>query len=98
MAYSAKRALTQDEISEVVNGLQGTCQTIDNIINMYIADDDIEGVDDISNEMELCDAIDNALFECATCGWWCEAGDYAENQNNPSGDICSDCNEDEEDE
>ena len=44
---------------------------------------------------EQFDIIDNITFECAVCGWWCEAGDYGYSEDKE--EVCSDCGEDEPD-
>jgi hypothetical protein len=91
--------LTEEMLEQVANAVQGTCrsleQNFDQCADFYNFGFEFEDLN-VVEETLLCDYIDNRYFECAGCGWWCEVGDYAENQNNPSGDICSDCNEEED--
>lgn len=82
--------LTEKQIEEVVNFIQGSCESLDNAIAV-VTEDTIDGLDGVTNWEELCAAVDRAHFLCAQCGWWCEVGDYAETQDNPNGDICTDC-------
>jgi len=38
--------------------------------------------------------IDNIVFCCAGCGWWCEIGDVADGDQQEL--YCSDCGEDDD--
>lgn len=91
------RDLTEAEMLAVAEDLQGTCRTIDQAIEC-VTDGELEDRDEILNERDLCAVIDNNVFECAECGWWCETGDYADVQDNVNGDICTDCGKSHEDE
>jgi len=85
--------LSQEEIREVVDYLQGSCKSIEEAL-IDVTDDKVDGLESLSNWQELCSAIDDVMFLCAQCGWWCEAGDYAENQpDDCNGDICLECGE-----
>ena len=88
--------LTDTEINEIVDYIQGTCMSLDQAVH-DITEGCIDGVDGAANWRELCDTVDRNHFLCVQCGWWSEVGDYAEVQENPSGDICSDCEPEEED-
>ena len=92
--------LTQKEIEEIAYDLQGTCKSIDqaicDVVDQRHTSERIYDLSEVSNWKELCAHVDNVVFECACCGWWCETGDYAEVQDNPNGDVCSDCGPDEE--
>jgi hypothetical protein len=80
--------LTEKEIEDVVNGLQGTCMSMEAAVLMY-TDKDLW---DIENEMELCQAVDNAIFLCRECGWWYENGYWnPEGYEDGNGEICLDC-------
>lgn len=80
---------------EVVKRLQGTClsdveQTLEDI---YEEDPTQLGNYDFNNmPKEFYAYIDNCIFLCAVCGWWCEAGDYAEEDvlEKLGEDACSD--------
>lgn len=90
--------LTQEQINEIISDLQGTCQSLDKVI-YDVTEGAANGLNEVANWMQFCDVLDNIIFMCAECGWWCEAGDYAEVQeDNPDGDVCSDCGPDEEEE
>jgi len=72
-------------IDDVIADLQGTCQTLEYALNYYDVD---------ISELSQSDFwhIDNAIFLCDVCGWWCDSGDYSENA--PEG-VCSQCGEDD---
>ncbi len=61
--------LTEEQIQKIVEDLQGTCKSLDQSI-CEITDGEAEGLDEVDNWQELCDAVDRAHFCCAGCGWW----------------------------
>ncbi len=95
------RVLTKAEMIAVAEDLQGTCRSIAQAIEC-VTDGELTDEDDVVNYKDFYATIDNNVFECAECGWWCESGDYADIQPDPAnGDICTDCgknHDDEEDE
>lgn len=62
------------KVEELAARLQGTCEN---------AADEIEGLTDD----ELIE-LDNLVFCCTGCSWWCEIGEAVESSD---GDICQDC-------
>lgn len=87
---------TDEQINEVVDFIQGSCEPLDAAV-YSITDGELDSVDQVENWRELCDTVDRNHFMCVACGWWSEVGDYAEVQDNASGDVCSDCGSEEED-
>jgi len=87
--------LTDEQINEIVDYIQGSCKTLDEAVH-DITEGEADGIDEVSNWRELCDTVDRTHFLCVQCGWWSEAGDYAEVQENPNGDVCSDCGPEED--
>lgn len=77
--------MTPERIEEIIDDLRGTCKSIDNVLE--------DGEDPM--DPELTDAIDNAIFCCVVCEWWC---DLDEANASPQGDVCDDDKEDEEEE
>jgi hypothetical protein len=77
---------TQDfDVQQLIDDLQGTCTSINDHLP--------EGMDDMDLTSEDHDVIDNQIFLCETCGWWCEISEQDEDGN------CQDCHEaSEEDE
>ena len=39
--------------------------------------------------------LDDLVFRCEGCGWWCEAGEACENPDG-GGDLCGDCSVEED--
>lgn len=51
------------KISAVIDALRGTCETLDHVADQHNID---------PMDASLCDAIDQEIFKCNDCGWWCE--------------------------
>jgi len=77
-------------IDEIIEYLQGSCKSLDEAVDTFYP-----GLDSMDLEDEHYEAIDNALFLCEECGWWCEVGDYAMDQDMEivGENICGDCGE-----
>lgn len=71
-------------INTLVEELQGSCGTLQGACETQGFDYDDLTADD-------CLQIDNEIFECTTCGWWCEVCEMSEDQD---GQVCVDCNND----
>ena len=81
--------LTDNQIDELIEYLQGSCKSLQEGVYACFELDDI---DDISQNQHF--QIDNAIFLCDCCGWWCEGGDWADPESHEyDGDICSSCGE-----
>lgn len=72
------------DVQKLVEDLQGTCKQLEEAL---------------PEEMELNDLteedhefIDNEIFLCETCGWWCEISEQTMEGS------CRDCDGDDEDE
>jgi len=50
--------------SEIIDCLRGTCN---GSLSALIEERGLEAEED-----EICAAVDDAIFECSVCGWWCE--------------------------
>jgi hypothetical protein len=74
-------------IQLVVDFLQGTAMTLSSALETLYPgmDEDDLTQDDHSN-------LDELIFNCETCGWWCETSERDEESN------CEDCSELKEDE
>lgn len=70
--------------------LEGTAtETIESALEYKYPDMDEDDLttDDLSN-------IDNEVFNCSKCGWWCE---ISEESGDEDGELtCTDCSSDEE--
>ncbi len=69
-------------IEQLIEDLQGTTSTI----NDHLPD----GMDENDLTSDDHDAIDNAIFYCSCCGWWCEISEMADTDEIDQ--ICEDCN------
>lgn len=79
-------SLTDTQIDELVDYLRGSCQSITAALYSLF---DIDDEDIIT--LRQNGIIDDNIFNCATCGWWCDAGEYSENITDEL--ICFDCGE-----
>lgn len=74
------------DVQVVIDCLQGTCgDSIQSALDFYypeMQEDDLTGVDHQD--------IDNQIFLCEQCGWWCETSEAHENTDG-GGDLCDDC-------
>jgi len=75
--------ITEQRINEIIDALRGSARSL-----LDVATEEEESDD------ELTAAIDDQLFECRCCGWWCEMG--SENctecaDENPHEETCTDC-------
>ena len=78
------------DVDEFVHDIIGTCKTVDQIL-----DQTHEGMteDDLTTEDHA--HIDQEIFNCACCNWWCEQSE-ANESDEYGDDICNDCHEEEE--
>lgn len=82
-----KRILTENELEQLIDYLQGSSKSLQEAINdLFECDEDILTPDDHQ-------AIDGRIFKCNSCDWWCEIDEQNDEGN------CEDCGGgDEEDE
>lgn len=71
---------TERRINEIVEHLQGTCLSLNSALT-----------ESEQNDNELLLAIEQEIFLCAQCGWWCEVGEAKAGDGEE--DICEDCYE-----
>ncbi len=79
------KKISNEEVQEAIDILQGTCDTLDGAIQETTGNDEL-GEDDLTSEQH--NLIDNQIFLCTECNWWCEISEQAEDDNEP---ICQDC-------
>lgn len=63
----------------------GTCDTLDLVFEEL-------GHDELRDCEQLLDMIDEQVFECQSCSWWCEISEMVDGDY-----ICQDCGNDRED-
>lgn len=75
-----------EKMDEFANALVGTCGMWGPSVDDYGML--VEDLDDILGEIE------ELVYECARCGWWCDGSDRYEGID-CDGDVCGQCHEDE---
>jgi anaerobic selenocysteine-containing dehydrogenase len=71
---------------KVAEHLQGTCGTLQGAL-----DDLYEGMNEDELTSDDHQTIDQEVFQCTTCGWWCEISDNVDSESGEM--ICTDCGE-----
>lgn len=67
----------------IVEHLRGTCRSVQDAAAAFEVEDDLELIP------EFCEVLDNELFCCDTCSWWCEWSE--ESPNDEDAGNCDDC-------
>lgn len=76
------------DMAEVIDDLLGSCDSLHSVLNSYgFTDDDMTS--------QNYQRLDEEIFCCDSCGWWCESCEEHEHNGDR---VCDDCNEDDEDE
>lgn len=70
--------------AEVAQELEGSCRSL------YEVASEAE-----QNDPLFCDALDQLVFQCDTCGWWGTVDELDEDTNH--GQLCADCADDQRD-
>lgn len=91
MCDTKKNILTHEQINEVIESLQGTCMwsSLDDKINELFGTD---GADSYDNEEEILSKVDDNIFCCVCCGWWCEISENSDKEFDEM--VCTDCEDD----
>jgi len=85
-----KNKITDADIQNIIDYLQGTCMTLQAACQAY-------GYEEEDLTTEQLETIDQEIFLCTSCGWWHEQGESSE--HSPDGEnYCIECGNDEEDE
>lgn len=82
--------LSYEQIEELIGHLQGTCGTATEGIQAIVGED----YDDSILTEDNWDQINNSIFLCNTCNWWCETSEMSEIENGE--DTCEGCGYDME--
>lgn len=67
--------------------LTGTCISLQTAIESVLDEDDWA----LEDDLEFCLAIDDRVFCCSVCEWWCENSEMA--REDGQGFICFECDE-----
>ncbi|BAV39236.1 hypothetical protein BPT24_111 [Tenacibaculum phage pT24] len=68
-------------LTTLVDELQGTCKSLDEAC-------ETQHIDCFELNIDELGKIDNEIFNCAECGWWCEISEQAEDGDDS---VCVDC-------
>lgn len=82
--------LTEPQIEELIQTLQGSCMSFDDGIQAVLDTEDFVDSNIITTEQH--EHIDSEIFNCTTCGWWYEVCEMADNddESEPTCDSCYD--------
>lgn len=73
------------DIDNTIEYLRGTCtNTIDSAVNELYP-----GMNEGDLTVDETNQIDDEIFECDDCGWWCEVSQRCETDGD--GDVCEEC-------
>ena len=75
-------AVNVERAQEIVSQLTGSCQDVQSAL--HDGEDEYDPV--------LVEVLDDNIFNCAVCGWWCENEEMSDDEDGPK---CNDCAEDE---
>ena len=76
--------------TKVADFLNGTCATLSGVLVEFEAEDADE-------DTEFCQALDDKVFCCDTCGWWHELSELASNDDGTDAVdlVCQECADDD---
>jgi hypothetical protein len=77
------------DITLIIEALRGTADSIDTVAcRVYELEEFDFTADCTAAELSI---LDNEIFECAECGWWCEMSEVSTHNSGDDGDYCKDC-------
>lgn len=74
--------ITKETAQEIIEHLKGSCDSLEQTCEDFKVD-----TDEFLNQ--YADILDDQIFNCENCGWWCETSEIALNINDRL--ICTDC-------
>lgn len=86
--FPVTRALTDDILDDLAEHLRGSCQSLDAALEQYDLDENALSLED-------CQALDERVLLCGTCGWWDEADAMVDGADGHEY-VCPDCVEDDD--
>lgn len=78
--------IEDNQVDSIIHSLRGTCDTLDGAIQEVCGDDYSEN--DLTTEQ--LEKIDQEIFLCSDCRWWCEVSEMSEIEDE---NVCDDCAE-----
>lgn len=82
------RYVSDAVLDQVIADLKGTCQTLGEALAPF-------GIDELDLTVADLQYIEEEIFLCSRCGWWCEQFEAHELDGET---VCDDCYVEEEDE
>lgn len=73
-----------DLADKVAAALTGTCRSMTDALEECGA----EGMDE---DLAFCEALDDQVFCCTDCSWWCEISEECSDEVGADELICADC-------
>lgn len=79
---------TREQLDKIIDGLRGQC-----VHDMeHFAEHEGLSIDDLT--IQDCQYIDDHVFYCTMCGWWCDIDELADDEDGTRHDlICTECDE-----
>lgn len=69
---------------EIVNELRGTCQTLEEVLYLRVAED-------LEDNLKFLDYLDSRIFKCTACSWWCDIEEESSEDFGLNDWTCLDC-------
>lgn len=79
-----------DMAQRFIADAQGTCAS-----EYEIMDTQEIVLESYKEEQEFWSIVENSIFLCTQCGWWCESSEHSMKETNEF--ICTDCLPDDDD-
>lgn len=79
--------ITDEQVQKIIEDLQGTCKSLTDAV---IAVTDNPLIDERHLTIEQHHMIDQQIFLCDDCNWWCEISEMSANSTDTN-QICLDC-------
>ncbi len=71
--------------STICEALRGTCDSLVSVLENH----DQEALEDDASFLEW---LDNEIFRCDDCGWWCEISEESSEEADREGEmVCREC-------
>lgn len=83
MSLPEKTPPTPEEIAEwdaIIDALRGTCDSLSD-----------KASDELQNDDRFCAYVDENIFLCHQCGWWCEIAEESSEDYGLDEWTCEDC-------
>lgn len=80
-----------DKWNEIIETLRGSCEPLPRVLMRY-------NREDLEDNTEFLDELDQEIFRCNCCRWWCEISEESSEEIDYPELICKDCAKDYEDE